>query len=213
MDYVAPEQVHGGVIDARTDIYALGAVLYTALSARVPYPRDDTAAKLFAAVNEPVPALHPGRPDVPAGLDDVVARATAKDPLRRYATAGELATAALLAVTGGSPAKKVIPPVWGGTGTAPMGHGATVPLPSRPAGGVGGGGGRFGRGRRSLLSPPSALSLPARPGLRRSVTRGTIPPASPAATPARVVNRRRPSQHRMGVRGPGVPTGSSPWTT
>jgi len=99
VDYVAPEQVSGSIVDARTDIYALGAVLYTALSGRVPYPRDHIAAKLYASVNEAVPALDPGRPNTPAGLDAVVARATAKDPSRRYATAGELAGAAIAAIT------------------------------------------------------------------------------------------------------------------
>jgi len=99
VDYVAPEQVAGGVVDARTDIYALGAVLYTALSGLVPYPRDDTAAKLYASVNEPIPALHPGRREVPAGLDAVIARATAKDPNRRYARAGDLAADAAAAMS------------------------------------------------------------------------------------------------------------------
>lgn len=92
VDYAAPEQVRGDAVDARTDIYALGAVLYTALSGQVPHPCGDLPAKLYASVNQPTPALHPTLPHVPPGLDTVIARATAKDPRDRYASAGELAS-------------------------------------------------------------------------------------------------------------------------
>ncbi|MDQ2726738.1 MAG: protein kinase [Actinomycetota bacterium] len=103
VDYVAPEQVSGGPVDARTDIYALGALLYTALTGTVPYPRPDTAAKLYAAVNEVIAPIHPRVPGVPSGLDAVIARATAKDPAARFSTAGELAGAARAALTATTP--------------------------------------------------------------------------------------------------------------
>lgn len=57
VDYVATEQVRGADVDARTDIYALGAVLYWALTARLPYPQADNAAKLYACVNDPTPRV------------------------------------------------------------------------------------------------------------------------------------------------------------
>ena len=100
VDYVAPEQVQGGPVDERTDIYALGAVLYTALTGQVPFPRDDTAARLYASVNEPVPSLATVRPGLPGAFDEVVARAMAKDPAARYSSAGDLAVAATRAVGG-----------------------------------------------------------------------------------------------------------------
>src|SRR3954469_1454408 len=71
VDYMAPEQVQGGIVDARSDVYALGCVLFQMLSGRVPFERTNGVAKLFAHVSEPAPRLT----DVPDALADVVARA------------------------------------------------------------------------------------------------------------------------------------------
>ena len=86
--YMAPEQVLGGEIDARTDIYSLGVVLYEALAGVKPFePSGETpAAVLFRHVHEPLPALEREPPQ----LQGVVERAMAKDPSDRYLTAGEL---------------------------------------------------------------------------------------------------------------------------
>ena len=108
-DFVAPEQVLGGAVDARTDVYALGGVLYTALTGRVPFERADIAAKLYASVNEPVPSVREWRPELPAAVDGVIARATAKDPDARYATAGEFAAAARAALTSATPPFAALP--------------------------------------------------------------------------------------------------------
>ena len=97
VDYVAPEQIRGGPADARTDVYALGAVLYTALTGAVPFPREDIAAKLYASVNETMPSVRSIRPELPPGLDAVIATAMAKDPARRHVSAGDLARHAGLA--------------------------------------------------------------------------------------------------------------------
>lgn len=123
VDYVAPEQVYGGPVDARTDIYALGVVLYVAVTGLVPFPRADIASKLYATVNEGVPAIRLTRPDVPAELDSVVARATAKDPAARFASAGELAGAARRALSTTSPSRAE-------SDTGPEGVSATAPLPA-----------------------------------------------------------------------------------
>ncbi len=89
LDYAAPEQIKGGRVDARTDVYALGCVLYRMRSGERPFPGTDTQ-KMWKIVNDPVPAI--GREgDL---LDAVIARATAKDPERRYPSAGDLARAA-----------------------------------------------------------------------------------------------------------------------
>lgn len=101
VDYVAPEQVQGRLPDKRTDIYALGAVLYTSLTGQVPFPRPDMAAGLYASVNDPVPPLGTVRPGLPPQLDAVVARAMAKDPAARHSSSAELLRAASQAIGGG----------------------------------------------------------------------------------------------------------------
>jgi hypothetical protein len=97
-DYAAPEQLDGRPVDARTDVYALGCVLFQALTGRVPFPRDTIGATLFAHFRAPPPAVTVLVPEAPRALDDVIATAMAKEPDARYATAGELARAALAAV-------------------------------------------------------------------------------------------------------------------
>jgi outer membrane protein OmpA-like peptidoglycan-associated protein len=118
-DFVAPEQVLGDPVDGRADIYALGGVLYTALTGKVPFERPDLAGKLYASVNEAVPSLHDLRPELPAALDDVIARATAKDPSARYGTAGEFAAAARAAADGTAPATSAHPSRVAGPPPAP----------------------------------------------------------------------------------------------
>ncbi|MGQ0577145.1 MAG: protein kinase domain-containing protein, partial [Pseudonocardia sp.] len=100
LDYIAPEQLEGRPVDARADVYALGCVFYQALTGRVPYPRDSDAAKMWAHVRQPPPRLAEAAPDLPRELEDVVARAMAKDPADRYASAGELGRAAVAAADG-----------------------------------------------------------------------------------------------------------------
>jgi hypothetical protein len=97
-DYVAPEQIRGRSVDGRADIYSLGCVLYEMLTGHVAYPKDSDVAKLWAHVTDPPPLPGTERPDLVEAFDEVVARATAKDPDDRYATAGELATAVRRAV-------------------------------------------------------------------------------------------------------------------
>ena len=79
-DYTAPEQLDERAVDARTDVYALGCVLFQALTGRVPFPRDTLAAKLFAHFEAPPPSVTALVPEAPPGLDAVIATALAKDP-------------------------------------------------------------------------------------------------------------------------------------
>jgi serine/threonine-protein kinase len=92
-DYVAPEQIQAGKIDGRTDVYSLGCVVYEMLTGSVAFPRDNDMAKLWAHISDPPPPPSLRRPDLVKGFDDVVARATAKDPDERYARASDLAAA------------------------------------------------------------------------------------------------------------------------
>ena len=89
-DYLAPEQLEGGPIDARVDVYALGCVLYEALTGHVPYPRDTDAATMWAHMSEEAPSVLEGAPDVPAEFDAVVRRAMAKDRNERFLSAEDM---------------------------------------------------------------------------------------------------------------------------
>ena len=87
-DYSAPEQVEGGPVDGRADIYALGGVVFHCLTGRPPFARDSEFATLRAHLEDEPPA-----PGVSPGVDAAVRRALAKRPEDRYATAGEFAAA------------------------------------------------------------------------------------------------------------------------
>ena len=96
--YISPEQIQGGDVDARTDVYALGAMLFHMLTGGVPFPADTDEARLWAHLSEPPPAPSRAGGGIPAAFDAVVARAMSKDPADRYASAGELGRAARAAV-------------------------------------------------------------------------------------------------------------------
>jgi predicted Ser/Thr protein kinase len=97
LDYVAPEQIQGQHIDARTDVYALGCVLFQALSGRVPFERDSDISKIYAHITEQPPDLVEVAPGVSPALAGVVKRAMAKDPDDRYPSAGDFGRAAVAA--------------------------------------------------------------------------------------------------------------------
>jgi serine/threonine protein kinase len=93
LDYVAPERIQGGATGPWTDVYALGCVLFFALTGSVVFPAETPETKLWAHVAEPPPAPSSLRPTLPRALDAVVARALAKDPRERYDGAPALAAA------------------------------------------------------------------------------------------------------------------------
>jgi serine/threonine protein kinase len=90
VDYVAPEQIGRTPVDARTDVYSLGCVLYQALTGKPPFDRNDEAALLWAHLVEHPPPVSARRPGLPPGLDAVVAKAMAKAPEDRYGACRDL---------------------------------------------------------------------------------------------------------------------------
>jgi tRNA A-37 threonylcarbamoyl transferase component Bud32/streptogramin lyase len=98
LDYAAPEQIRGARVDARADVYSLGAVLYYALTGQVPFDRESDEARMYAHLADPPPV--PSRLGVPTAFDAVVARAMAKPPDDRFPSAGDLGRAALAATAG-----------------------------------------------------------------------------------------------------------------
>jgi serine/threonine protein kinase len=118
VDYMAPEQIEGRRVDARTDVYALGCVLFHALTAEVPFPERESSSKMWAHLNEPPPPVGSadgGR----AALDAVIRRAMAKDPADRFPSAGDLGRAAVAAARG----EAITEP------EHPVGIGEAAPLP------------------------------------------------------------------------------------
>jgi WD40 repeat protein/tRNA A-37 threonylcarbamoyl transferase component Bud32 len=95
IDYVAPEQIAGEEIDGRADVYSLGCVLYECLLGQAPFRSDSDLAVVFAHLEAEPPAPSAKRPELPAALDGVIARALAKEPEQRYPSCREFARAAL----------------------------------------------------------------------------------------------------------------------
>ncbi|KZM72997.1 serine/threonine protein kinase [Nocardia terpenica] len=94
VEYTAPELLRDDVIDERADVYSLGCVLYGMLTGGPPFQHPNPGAVIDAHLSEPPPRPTAHRPDLPAGLDDVVTTALAKEPAYRYPTPGALAAAA-----------------------------------------------------------------------------------------------------------------------
>lgn len=91
--YMSPEQIKGERIDARTDIYSLGVVLFEMVGGRPPFEADSAMTLMMMHITDPVPDLAQIRPGVPADLVAVINKALAKDPAQRYQTAAELVAA------------------------------------------------------------------------------------------------------------------------
>jgi serine/threonine protein kinase len=89
--YMSPEQVRGGKIDGRSDLFSLGVVLYEALTGRKPFQAETLPAVLNAILNVTPPAPEEIDPAVPAGLSKVVMRAMARKPEERYARGKDMA--------------------------------------------------------------------------------------------------------------------------
>jgi len=90
--YMSPEQAHGESVDQRTDIWAMGVVLYEMLTGRNPFAGEYAEAVTYRIVNEEPEFVTKLRPEVPARLDHIIERAMAKDPTRRYQNAAEICT-------------------------------------------------------------------------------------------------------------------------
>lgn len=97
IDYAAPEQFEGRRVDARTDVYAAGCVLYNMLTGSVPFPCESEAAIMWAHLSASPPSVRDAVPTLPDEFDAVVARAMAKDPDDRYPSAGDLGRDAVAA--------------------------------------------------------------------------------------------------------------------
>jgi sugar lactone lactonase YvrE len=145
LDYVAPEQIRGGRIDARADVYALGGVLHFMLTAHIPFDRDSDEAKMWAHLSDPPPLPTRLRPELSAAFDEVVGRAMAKEPDARQPSAGDLGRAACAAARGSHAAQP----------ERMVAHGAASPE---------------GAGRQPGLTDDASTLTGGRPALEASAT-------------------------------------------
>ncbi len=107
-DYLAPEQARRDPVDARTDIYSLGVVLYEVLTGQHPFPNKTSVERMFHHLNDPLPLITTLADDVREGVNAIIQKATSKNPAHRYTSVLEIAadfrqeTALGLAQAGGS---------------------------------------------------------------------------------------------------------------
>jgi serine/threonine protein kinase/tetratricopeptide (TPR) repeat protein len=102
LPYMSPEQLLGEDCDVRTDIYALGVMLFEMLTGQRPFAKERSEALMFAIVSNSAPSARALRPDAPEALDRLVAECLRKDPAHRPASAAQV-SAALRGIRDGSP--------------------------------------------------------------------------------------------------------------
>jgi serine/threonine protein kinase len=117
--YMSPEQGQGQPVDGRTDVYALGVILFEMLTGQVPYEAETPMAVVIKHVTDPVPLPRQMNPNIPETVEQVLLKALAKDREHRFASAGDMAAALRQAVQGLEP----------GVAMAPIPSDPRLPLP------------------------------------------------------------------------------------
>jgi serine/threonine protein kinase len=127
-EYAAPEQIEGKPVDARTDVYALGCVLYECLSGEPPFNAETEGSVIHAHLVDPPPKLTAKRPDLPSAINHVIATAMAKSMDDRYSSGGDFVQGLRQVALGTSVAQRP-----SGAPTAQLGPETTVsPSPQPP---------------------------------------------------------------------------------
>jgi serine/threonine-protein kinase len=98
LDYAAPEQIEGRPLDGRSDEYALACSAFEMLIGEPPFRREHGVSVMYAHLSEPPPLARSLRPDLPAAVDEVLAKGMGKAPVDRYASCSEFAAALRLAL-------------------------------------------------------------------------------------------------------------------
>lgn len=90
VQYISPEQAKGSIASVQSDIYSLGIILFEMLSKEVPFDGESAVSIALQHFQQEIPSLRDFDPDLPQTLENVVIKATAKDPKHRYKTAAEM---------------------------------------------------------------------------------------------------------------------------
>ena len=157
--YLAPEQVRGEPVDARTDIYSLGVVLYEMLCGRAPFTADTDAATALARLTRDPLRPRQVRANVPRALEDVVGKAMAREPADRYATASDLRAALLAGGASTAPEPDLTGPMNEPPRTPPPG--APIPPPAGATAVEAGPAPTFRQSERAVLIPTILVVLVA----------------------------------------------------
>ncbi|HEV3293225.1 MAG TPA: serine/threonine-protein kinase [Streptosporangiaceae bacterium] len=227
VDYVAPEQIQSQPLDGRTDQYALACTSFEMLCGSPPFKRENGMAVISAQLSEPPPRLSDRRPDLPAAVDRVIARALAKSPADRYERCLDFAEA-LAAASRPGPGTAVP----GGAAHPPTRMAAPVSPDTRadPGGPPGAGTPGAGRGAPAagaVLPAAGAAAAAAGSGTPTVLPRGpgypnASPPTDPRFTDPRLAGRQpppyaagpgagRPGAGRPGAGGQAGPAGAAWW--
>ncbi|MDY6213131.1 MAG: Stk1 family PASTA domain-containing Ser/Thr kinase [Schaalia hyovaginalis] len=130
--YLSPEQARGEQVDARSDLYSTGVVLFELLTGRPPFTGDSAVAVAYQHVQQLAPTPSAITPDVPEPLDRVVLKALAKNREDRYSSAGSM-LADLMRATRGGRVNAPETAVWADTRAMPAPAEQTATLPTAPA--------------------------------------------------------------------------------
>ena len=168
--YMSPEQAMGKPVDLRTDIYAMGVILFECATGRRPFVADSLFDLLRKHVDEAPPPPSTLRPDLPPALEQVIMFALAKDPARRYQSSHDLANALMAATAGLATAQ------W-----APVSPGSLSRMAAQHGPATGGWGGPTHPDRGSYPPPPGSYPPPA-PG-SYAPPPGSYPPPPPGTGP------------------------------
>jgi serine/threonine protein kinase len=170
-DYAAPEQISGRAVDGRADQYSLACVAYMLLTGSVLYVRDQPMAVLYAHVFEPPPRVATLRPDLPAAVDQVLAKALAKAPGHRYDSCGAFSDTLREALGVGSYGSAWLGRSSAGTSVLPAGGPGTQPAATAALAST-----------ASLTTPPDSAAFPVPVATPSPVPEAVSSPAPPEAS-------------------------------
>ncbi|GAA1459243.1 Stk1 family PASTA domain-containing Ser/Thr kinase [Williamsia maris] len=106
--YLSPEQARGESVDARSDVYSMGCVLFELLTGEPPFTGDSPVAVAYQHVREDPPVPSSIRREIPPQLDSVILKAMSKNPFNRYQSAGEMRSDLMKVLAGGRPSAPML---------------------------------------------------------------------------------------------------------